>query len=54
MLVVPIDACYDLTARIRRSWKGIDGGDDMRRAVNQFFGELAERSEPHACMKGTS
>jgi hypothetical protein len=52
--VVPIDACYDLTARIRRSWKGIDGGDDVRRAVDQFFGELAERSEPHARMEGTS
>jgi hypothetical protein len=39
--VVPIDACYDLIGRIRVSWKGFDGGDGVRRAVDGFFDEHA-------------
>jgi len=44
-LVVPIDVCYELTALLRRSWQGIDGGDTARAAVDDFFRSLAERSE---------
>lgn len=43
--VVPIDACYELTALLRRSWRGIDGGDEARSAVDAFFAHLAERAE---------
>jgi hypothetical protein len=50
--VVPVDACYELTALIRRSWQGIDGGDEVRAAIDRFFAALAERSEPYACREG--
>ena len=40
-LVAPIDACYALTAVLRTKWKGIDGGDDVRVAVDEFLGRLA-------------
>lgn len=39
--VVPIDACYDLIGRIRVNWKGFDGGDGVRRAVDAFLDEHA-------------
>lgn len=44
-LVVPIDACYELAALLKRTWRGIDGGDDARAALDAFFTRLAERSE---------
>jgi hypothetical protein len=44
--VVPIDVCYELIALLRRHWKGFDGGPDARRAVDELFARLAERSEP--------
>jgi Fe-S cluster biogenesis protein NfuA len=43
--VVPIDACYELVARLRRHWKGFDGGDEARREIAAFFAELRSRSE---------
>jgi hypothetical protein len=44
VLVVPIDVCYELTALLRQSWRGIDGGDDARRVLDEFFVELAARA----------
>jgi hypothetical protein len=43
--IVPIDACYELVGRIRRRWKGFDGGDEAWRDINDFFAALHERSE---------
>jgi hypothetical protein len=43
--VVPVDACYALTALLRRGWRGIDGGDDARAALEEFFDRLAKRCE---------
>ena len=43
--IVPIDACYELVARLRRYWKGFDGGDEARRETDRFFAELRLRSE---------
>ena len=42
--VAPIDACYELVARVRKHWKGFDGGDVVRDAVDSFFAQLTERS----------
>ena len=43
--IVPIDACYELVARLRRYWKGFDGGDEARHEIGRFFAELRLRSE---------
>lgn len=44
--IVPIDACYQLVGLVRTYWKGFDGGEEAWVAINQFFAELRERSEP--------
>lgn len=44
VLAVPIDVCYELTAVLRKGWRGIDGGDEARRALDAFFAELLERA----------
>lgn len=44
--LVPITACYELTAKLRRHWRGFDGGDDARRELEQFFGDLRARARP--------
>jgi hypothetical protein len=46
--VVPIDACYELVGRVRRSWKGFDGGADAHRDIEEFFARLRERAQAHA------
>jgi hypothetical protein len=43
--LVPIDVCYTLVALIRSHWKGLAGGSDVWREIEQFFDELRERSE---------
>ncbi len=43
--IVPIDACYELVGLIRRHWKGFDGGEAARQAIETFFTGLRERSE---------
>ncbi len=43
--VVPIDACYELTGRIRRRWSGFAGGPAVRAEIDAFFAMLHERSE---------
>jgi hypothetical protein len=42
--VVPIDACYELVGRIRRAWRGFQGGDDVWREIDGFFDRAAERA----------
>ncbi len=45
--IVPIDACYELVGLMRRHWKGFDGGEDAKQAIETFFEGLRERaSEP--------
>src|SRR5205807_6973033 len=41
--IVPVDACYELVGRIRRHWKGFDGGSDAWLEIDEFFAGLAER-----------
>jgi hypothetical protein len=42
--LVPIDACYELVARVRRHWKGFDGGPVARQEIEAFFVGLRARS----------
>lgn len=42
--IVPIDACYELVGRIRRRWKGFDGGEDAWQEIDAFFAEVRARS----------
>jgi hypothetical protein len=43
-LLVPIDACYELTALLRRTWRGIDGGDEARLRIEDFIARLVGRA----------
>jgi len=44
--VVPIDACYELVGRLRRLWRGFDGGQEARAAIEEFFARVEQRSRP--------
>lgn len=44
--LVPIDACYELVGHLRVSWRGFDGGGDVRRKLEDFFTRIAARSRP--------
>ena len=48
--IVPIDACYELVGRMRRVWKGFDGGEEAWSEIEAFFALVRERSgeEPAA------
>ncbi|HET7752965.1 MAG TPA: DUF5947 family protein [Anaeromyxobacteraceae bacterium] len=45
-LLAPIDACYELVGRIRRRWKGLDGGDAVRDEIAAFLDQLRARGKP--------
>jgi|HubBroStandDraft_3_1064219.scaffolds.fasta_scaffold01237_2 Fe-S cluster biogenesis protein NfuA len=42
--VAPIDACYELVGRIRRLWKGFQGGEEAWQDIEAFFTDLRARS----------
>lgn len=42
--LVPIDVCYELVGHLRRLWRGFDGGQDVRRQLDDFFARVAGRS----------
>jgi hypothetical protein len=42
--LVPIDACYELVGRVKRTWKGFAGGEEAWREIDEFFERLRERS----------
>jgi hypothetical protein len=44
--LVPIDSCYELVGRLRTLWRGFDGGQEARAAVEDYFAVLATRSRP--------
>jgi hypothetical protein len=44
--LVPVDACYALVGRLRRVWRGFDGGAEARTLLTAFFAELAAVSRP--------
>jgi len=43
-LIVPIDACYELVGRIRKAWRGFQGGDEVWREIDGFFARAVERA----------
>jgi len=44
--LVPIDVCYELIGRLRKVWRGFDGGSDARDAIAEFFTMVSTRSRP--------
>jgi hypothetical protein len=42
--VVPIDACYELAGIVRSAWSGIQGGDEVREAIDAFFARLEDKA----------
>ena len=42
--LVPIDVCYELVGRLRRVWRGFDGGQDARREIDDFFRTVAAKA----------
>ena len=44
--LVPIDACYQLVGLIRVSWRGLSGGEEVRKAIGEFFADLRAKSQP--------
>jgi hypothetical protein len=46
--LVPISACYELVGRVKRCWRGFDGGELAWREIDDFFAAVRARSEPTA------
>jgi len=44
--LVPIDTCYELVGRLRSLWRGFDGGQQARAAIEDFFAMVDKRSRP--------
>src|SRR5207253_8064601 len=44
--IVPIDACYALVGLIRLKWKGLSGGEEVWKAIAEFFAGLRKRATP--------
>jgi hypothetical protein len=42
--LVPISACYELVGRVKRCWRGFDGGADARHAIDDFFAHVRARA----------
>ena len=47
-LIVPIDVCYELVGLIRVVWRGLQGGDDVPRRIDEFFTRALERARTGA------
>ncbi len=44
--LVPIDACYELSGRLRMVWHGFDGGNEAREQISAFLDNVSQRSRP--------
>jgi hypothetical protein len=38
--IAPIDVCYQLVGTIRKSWRGLSGGEEVWRKIDEFFSRL--------------
>jgi hypothetical protein len=47
---VPIDRCYELVGRMRRHWRGFDGGDEVRAQIEVFFAGLGSEAAPRRAL----
>lgn len=45
-VLVPIDVCYELVGTMRMTWRGFDGGEEARTAMDEFFAMVESRSRP--------
>jgi hypothetical protein len=52
--LVPIDACYELVGRLRRLWRGFDGGREAHDALDAFFAGVRSRARPVSVPGATS
>ena len=43
--IVPIDTCYQLVGLIRLSWRGLSGGEQVWKAIGDFFADLRAKSQ---------
>jgi hypothetical protein len=50
--LAPIDASYELVGRVRRHWKGFDGGEEVWTEIASFFSTLRERSRTVEANRG--
>jgi len=50
--LVPIDTCYELVGLVRLHWKGFDGGEEAREAIDGFFADLRGRSRTVPPVRG--
>jgi hypothetical protein len=48
--IVPVDTCYELVGRIRRRWRGFDGGAEVHSEIENFFANLNEHRSA-ACQR---
>jgi Family of unknown function (DUF5947) len=44
--IVPIDSCYQLVGLIRTSWRGLSGGEEVWKAIAEFFADVRAKSRP--------
>ena len=44
--LVPIDVCYELVGHLRMLWRGFDGGQDVRKRLDEFFSHVRAKSRP--------
>lgn len=43
-LIVPIDVCYELVGRLKRGWRGFQGGEEVWRDIDGFFADVESRA----------
>ena len=44
-LIVPLDAGYELVGLVRRHWRGLDGGDAVRAAIDEFLRRIRGKAK---------
>lgn len=42
--LVPIDWCYELVGELRQGWRGFDGGQEARQALDDFFARVQKQA----------